>query len=206
MTENEYFCSFDPKERMAMIEEGKIAPLMVVDEYHNGCHPIHSFCTPALKVVMYGTVEELEQLKNKGLVLDKVYRWYDKTLEDCYTTLLWEAIGFNRLDMVDYLFNNGVVPSASEVKDVATLCPKDLHILIERGVDVNSVDEETGDTILHHLCYGMWLSEEFEGAFREAIRYAIDHGADPTIKNKEGNTPLDDLKNDGLEHLVEKIL
>lgn len=207
--ENEYFCSFDPKERMAMIEGGQIDPLMVVDEYHNGCHPIHSFCTPALKVVMNGTVEELEQLKNKGLVLDKVYKWDNRVLGGWETTLLWEAIGFGRLDMVDYLFNNGVVPSAKEVKDVATLCPKDLHILIERGVDVNSVDEETGNTILHHLCYGMWLSEGFEGAFddyREAIRYALDHGADPTIKNKEGNTPLDDLKNDGLEHLVEGIL
>lgn len=207
--ENEYFCSPDPNERMAMIEGGQIDPLVEIAEYHNGCHPIHRFCTPALKVVVYGTVEELEQLKNKGLVLDKVYKWYNKTLEDCYTTLLWEAIGFNRLDMVDYLLNNGVVPSASEVEDVATLCPEALHIFIERGVDINSVDEETGNTILHHLCYGMWLSEGFEGDFedyREAIRYALDHGADPTIRNKEGNTPLDDLKNDGLEHLVEGIL
>lgn len=213
MTENEndYFYSSDPDERMAMIEEGKIDPLVEIAEYHNGCHPVYSFCTPALKVVLHGIVEELEQLKNKGLALDKVYKWDDDYFGQSETTVFLEALAYNRGDVLDYLAHNGVVPSVKELREISSLYPEYLRSLAEGGVNINVVDEETGDTILHFLCCGLWVSDVFyEGEtvekFQDVMRYVIAHGADPNIRNKEGNTPLDCLKKDDLGYLVEGIL
>lgn len=206
--ESKYFSSSDPDERMAMIEAGDIDPLVEIAEHHHGCHPMYEFSTPAFKVVLDGTVEELEQLKNKGLVLDKVYKFTDSIFEGCDTTLLVEAISYDRLDIVDYLFKNGVVPTDKEVSEIALTYPKSLYLLIENGGNVNAVDDE-GDTVLHNLCFGIWCNCKLEDdmdVYVEAIKYVLAHGADMNTKNEMGRTAFEELKGYGLGHLLEKIL
>ena len=57
------------------------------------------------------------------------------------------------------------------------------RFLIDRGANVNGVDDHRGRTALH------WAA--VRGAGKEFVSYLLDQGADPSIRDQEGATALD---------------
>lgn len=57
------------------------------------------------------------------------------------------------------------------------------RFLIDRGANVNGVDDHRGRTALH------WAA--VRGAGKEFVSYLLDQGADPSIRDQEGRTALD---------------
>ena len=58
---------------------------------------------------------------------------------------------------------------------------KSLKVLIDKGIDVNSLNED-GETALHVACQNNW---------KEGVEFLIDKGADSTIHSKEGKLAKD---------------
>ena len=56
-----------------------------------------------------------------------------------------------------------------------------LKVLIDKGIDVNSLDED-GETALHVACQNNW---------KEGVEFLIDKGADSTIHSKKGKLAKD---------------
>ncbi len=57
------------------------------------------------------------------------------------------------------------------------------RFLIDRGANVNGVDDHRGRTALH------WTA--VRGAGKEFVTYLLDRGADPSIRDRDGTTALD---------------
>ncbi|QEU58775.1 hypothetical protein KDRO_B00390 [Kluyveromyces lactis] len=72
-------------------------------------------------------------------------------------------------------------------------------LLDQEGVDVNQQNSIDGDTALH-LCVNYSHDEPEYGTF--IAENLIEVGADPRIKNKRGQTPLQLVHSDELESLV----
>lgn len=81
----------------------------------------------------------------------------------------------------------------------AAMFQKNIHIvemLIDYGLDVNAIGPKNGYTPLHDAVWGNNPA---------AAKLLLEKGADPTIKNKEGQTPLEKAKSEGKEDLVEVL-
>ncbi|XP_076104461.1 poly [ADP-ribose] polymerase tankyrase-1-like isoform X1 [Mytilus galloprovincialis] len=115
----------------------------------------------------------------------------DLKLNGRHSTPLHVAAGYNRVTVVDFLLTHGADVHA---KDKGGLVP--LHnacsyghyevteLLIKHGADVNVAD--------------LWkftpLHEAAAKGKLEICKLLVKHGADATKKNKDGNTPLDLVK------------
>lgn len=73
---------------------------------------------------------------------------------------------------------------------------KIVEMLIDYGLDVNAIGPKNGYTPLHDAVWGN---------NPEAAKLLLAKGADPTIKNKEGQTPLEKAQSEGKEDLI-KVL
>ncbi len=73
---------------------------------------------------------------------------------------------------------------------------KEVEQLIEKGVNVNSRNNDDGNTGLH------WASSY---GFTEMAKLLVSHGADVNLKNMEGNSPLHWAAGQGNTEIV-KIL
>ena len=73
---------------------------------------------------------------------------------------------------------------------------KIVEMLIDYGLDVNAIGPKNGYTPLHDAVWGNNPA---------AAKLLLEKGADPTIKNKEGQTPLEKAKSEGKEDLVEVL-
>ena len=60
------------------------------------------------------------------------------------------------------------------------------RFLIDRGANVNSLDDHRGRTVLH------WTA--VRGAGKEFVAYLLDQGVDPSIRDRDGATALDIAK------------
>eukprot|EP01103_Thecamoeba_quadrilineata_P017212 TRINITY_DN6007_c0_g1_i1.p1 TRINITY_DN6007_c0_g1~~TRINITY_DN6007_c0_g1_i1.p1 ORF type:complete len:367 (-),score=82.63 TRINITY_DN6007_c0_g1_i1:213-1289(-) len=114
-------------------------------------------------------------------------------------TPLHEAAKVNRKDMVEALLAKGANVNARNKHDLTPL-----HLLIESsdshkikdtlialvhaGSNVNEVDD-VGNTFLHRICSG-----DLELVDTVKIRSLLEVGADPQIKNSQGETPEDLLE------------
>lgn len=68
-----------------------------------------------------------------------------------------------------------------------------VEMLIDYGLDVNAIGPKNGYTPLHDAVWGNNPA---------AAKLLLEKGADPTIKNKEGQTPLEKARSEGKENLV----
>lgn len=68
-----------------------------------------------------------------------------------------------------------------------------VEMLIDYGLDVNAIGPKNGYTPLHDAVWGNNPA---------AAKLLLEKGADPHIKNKEGQTPLEKAKSEGKEDLV----
>lgn len=70
---------------------------------------------------------------------------------------------------------------------------KIVEMLIDYGLDVNAIGPKNGYTPLHDAVWGDNPA---------AAKLLLEKGADPSIKNKEGQTPLEKAQSEGKEDLV----
>ncbi len=58
-----------------------------------------------------------------------------------------------------------------------------VKLLVSKGVDINLINDHEGETPLHHAAYG-------ESDTGELIEFLLANGANPSIRDKQGKTPL----------------
>ena len=73
-----------------------------------------------------------------------------------------------------------------------------VKLLLSRGVDVNLVNGHNGETPLHHAVSA-------ESVAFELIEFLLANGADPSIRNKDGKTPLDIAAEPATVELLRKL-
>lgn len=79
-----------------------------------------------------------------------------------------------------------------------------LQLLLAIGVDVNATDEY-GNTALHLACRPRPLQQSSQGEVESryrVIRVLLENGADPSLKNKAGNSAADLVHRSGLRALA----
>lgn len=74
-----------------------------------------------------------------------------------------------------------------------------LKELLDRGVDPNIYCSSSGNTALHCVCD---MHDDHILYFTYAMKLLIEHGADYTLKNRNGQTPLDLLSDWAWEKLT----
>ena len=93
------------------------------------------------------------------------------------------------VEITKFLLENGADPNLNPFT-LHHYCesyknPELVKLLIKYGAKVNYIDPKTGATPLHRAMY-MFRSE--------VVKVLIENGADLSIKNKKGQTPIDVLK------------
>lgn len=107
------------------------------------------------------------------------------------------AIETNNFELMKYLLENGVpLDFKSEVKKYTLLhyaanrySIEIIEFLLEKGLDVNARDFYD-KTPLHHACCN-WGHPDCQA---QVIKLFLEYGADVTIKDRAGFTPMDVLK------------
>ena len=84
--------------------------------------------------------------------------------------------------------------------------PAAVETLLEYGANVNQVCKRSGSTPLHRAVTSTGAPRT-AGKQREAleiIALLLKAGADPTIRNKSGKTPLDYVSDEKIRNLLER--
>jgi ankyrin repeat protein len=95
---------------------------------------------------------------------------------------------FNDPKLLGLLLKAGLPPETTDLKGnsllvQATVNPKCLKLLLKSGADVNRVCDSYNATTA--LFRAAWLGK------RKSIEFLLEHGADPSIKDKSGRSALD---------------
>ncbi len=128
-------------------------------------------------------------------------------------TPLHIAAMYGYRDIVELLLDHGADPNARDWGGQTPLhwvagsgYPDVIELLLERGADPNARDAH-GNTPLHIAAMAKYFSDEAELMFKiapkilgpagfpydrtDVVRLLLEYGADPTIENYAGMTPLD---------------
>ena len=114
------------------------------------------------------------------------------------------AVGAGDVDLCDLLLKNGADPNLGDQFGLTPLMSIDFkgdylekaELLLDNGADIDAKDVE-GNTALHYACcnfikpYGDY----------DMVKFLLDHGADPTIENKDGQTPEDRVRDSSIMSL-----
>ncbi len=111
------------------------------------------------------------------------------------------AIGFHRMDILEYLLSKGLDLSHGGSRQVIPLhgaigyeCPEAVTLLITHGGDVNEMGPTGGTPLMH--------AARIES--EELVRILLDAGADISLKDYEGRTALDWAATEEIRHLLEE--
>jgi ankyrin repeat protein len=118
-------------------------------------------------------------------------------------TALHDACTNGRNGNVELLLDHGAdIDALASENDTPLMCACDnghastTKLLLNRGCAVDAVDNEL-DTALHKGCN--------EG-HTEGVKELLAHGADTTIKNRNGETPLDCAKDSENQTLIDLLM
>lgn len=120
------------------------------------------------------------------------------------TPLLW-ASSYNSPNVIRLLIKAGANPNAVGSYDgslpLGSACqysapdtvPESIRVLLELGADVNAIG--SGGRPAIHWAAG-WFGRE------PLVRFLLEHGADPTIRDRSGDTALDIAEREGKEKVA----
>jgi hypothetical protein len=125
---------------------------------------------------------------------DQLFDQIEAELEACGNDLSCVGHGeyphgnFNDPKLLGLLLKAGLPPETTDLKGnsllvQATVNPKCLKLLLKSGADVNRVCDSYNATTA--LFRAAWLGK------RKSIEFLLEHGADPSIKDKSGRSALD---------------
>ena len=131
------------------------------------------------------------------------------------TTPLHLAVRSSNSDkLVEYLIEKGADPAVidSTGKNALFLTgpfdTKITELLLKKGIKINAKDKE-GNTVLHSSLMMINNFRKFDpevsNRMKDKLKLFIQYGADPTIKNLKGKSPLDIANEIGSKELIELI-
>ena len=109
------------------------------------------------------------------------------------------------------LFSRKVMRKVERCQSNDSVLRAHIDKFLENGIPINTQDIK-GDTILHFLftIYNKIIYEDSEYleimTFVKLIKHYIEKGADKSIKNQDGLTPLEIAKNNDTYELLEKFI
>lgn len=145
--------------------------------------------TPLHISVMHGNLKTVEAIIKKGAIIN--------TVDNYGRTPLYYAALYVKPEITALLLKNGANPNIADREGKSPLCigysgSRDngeiLKALVKSGCKLN-IRDNNGWTALH------WAA--FYGK-EEAVKTLLESGADPLLKNKAGQTPLEMLKSESI--------
>ena len=117
---------------------------------------------------------------------------------------LYTAVRSGDVDLCTLLLKNGADPNIEDQYGVTPLMSIDFkgdyleiaELLLDAGAYIDAKDVR-GNTALHYACsnYGDPYGDY------DMVKFLLDHGADPTIENKDGEIPANRIKDSSIESL-----
>lgn len=156
----------------------------------------------ALKKIIKEFLEEQEnndilrrmnQLRDQGVDFDFTYRWNKESKE--YASPLMKAIEHDNKFLINYLLNNNAnINQAGFNGKVALMYahdPKIITLLAEKpNLNINQQDASGNTALLRAILNYFPEDEEHRNQNIAIIQTLLDKGANPTIANNNGETPL----------------
>lgn len=129
-------------------------------------------------------------------------------------TPLTTAIENTSRDVIDLLFEHGGSIEHGQLIHAAvrrTLpdCLDVIQMLLDKGCDINTIQYHN-----HKLSYGHWnnfmalgtpLHTAAENGRVDFVKFLLDHGADPKLRDTKGFLPIDNAKNKNHPEVVDLL-
>jgi ankyrin repeat protein len=119
-------------------------------------------------------------------------------------TALHDACSTGQRDIAELLLDNGAdIDARSSINSTPLMeacwfgqASSTVKLLLDRGCAINAADDDHGDTALHNAC----------SRGSEYVKELLTHGADTSIKNKDGKTPFDLAKERKLQTVIDLLM
>ena len=117
-----------------------------------------------------------------------------------HTPLFIACVEANSTKIATILIENGAninpeynILQCLPIKNKVT---KMLKLLVKKGANINVI-VDYNSTLLHEAC---------RGDFRDVVTFLIENGADHTIQDEDGHTPLDLAENESFREYVQGLI
>jgi len=159
--------------------------------------------TPLHIAVLYRHPENLAEILKVNSDIDEINT-------NGYTPLLLAVQRPDNEEAIGHLLQNGADVNLTPGRN-ALLVSVGSHqkgyiaLLVSRGIDINSQDNE-GNTALHYPLMNVIENKLYLPYSKDFVKMLMEEGADPSIRNKEGISPMDLAAESGENELIDLLI